>query len=162
MSENTTPIAPQENLARQVSRLVGQLRRSGRRRRLLLTAAVVAAIVGVAVVLWLWHRTAAGPEAVTPTQAASHVGQPKEVRLSFVVRSAGRSRSGKLVFLNDQQDYRAAGVFTVVIDTQAVPQYAGIDPRSLVGKTVEAIGPVTEYQGRPQLMVRDATRLTVR
>jgi hypothetical protein len=162
MSENTTPVAPQDNLARQVGRLVGQLRRSGRRRRLLLAVAVVAAVVVVVVGLWLWHRPSAGPEPVGPAQAAALVGQPKEVRLTFVVRSAGRSRSGKLVFLNDQQDYRAAGVFTVVIDTEAVPQFASVEPRSIVGKTVEATGLVTEYRGRPQLMVRDATRLTLR
>jgi hypothetical protein len=161
MSENTTPVAQQEYLARQVGRLVGQLRRSSHRRWAVAVAvAVVAAVALVAV--WLWHRHPAGPEAVSPAQAATLVGQPKEVRLSFVIQSAGKTRDGRLVFLNDQRDYRAAGVFTVVIDTQAVPTYAGIEPRSLVGKTVEVTGVVSEYRGRPQLMVRDSTKLTVR
>jgi hypothetical protein len=104
--------------------------------------------------LWLWHANRPARPS-TPTRG-------KEQQVSFVIRSAGKSRNGRLLFLNDQRDYRAQGVVTVVIDTEAVPEFAGVEPRSLVGRTVEATGIVGEYKGRPQLMVRDAAKLTVR
>jgi hypothetical protein len=105
--------------------------------------------------LWAWSHHAGVPAPVP-------VGQRHEERVSFVIRSAGKSRDGRLVFLNDRKDYRSEGAFTVVIDAEELPEYAGVEPRSLVGKTVEATGIVGEYKGRPEVMVRDAAKLTVR
>jgi len=134
---------------------------TARRHRLLYLALAVIVLAVVALGgLWLWPRH----PTVSPTPAPSpaRMGPAKEERVSFVAQSAGKTRDGRLLFLNDRRDYRAEGVFTVVIDVEAVPEYAGVTPRSLVGKTVEATGVVGDYQGRPEVWVRDATKLTVR
>jgi hypothetical protein len=122
--------------------------------------ALAGAIVVLAAVL-LWPRHPGGPSSI-PLAKADPLGPRHEERVSFVIRSAGKSRDGRLVFLNNLKDYRAEGAFTVVIDAEEVPEYAGVEPRSLVGKTVEATGVVGEYKGRPQVMVRDAAKLTVK
>ncbi len=130
------------------------------RRRLVY--ATLAAIVLTAVtlgVLWLWPRHAPNP---TPAPSPARTGPAKEERVSFVVQSAGKSKDGRLLFLNDQRDYRAQGTFTVVINVEAVPEYAGVTPKSLVGKIVEATGVVGDYHGRPEVWVRDAGKVTVR
>jgi hypothetical protein len=130
------------------------------RHRLVYAAlAVLALVVVVLGGLWLWPRHTVNP---APSPSPARTGPAKEEQVSFVVQSAGKSRDGRLVFLNDQRDYRAQGVFTVVIDVEAVPEYAGVTPRSLVGKTVEATGVVGEYHGRPEVWVRDAAKMTVR
>jgi hypothetical protein len=120
---------------------------------LVMLALILIALAGL--LAWYISRPA-------PTPPLSRVSEGKEQQVSFVIRSAGKSRNGRLLFLNDQRDYRAQGVLTVVIDTEAVPEFAGVEPRSLVGKTVEATGIVGDYKGRPQLIVRDAAKLTVR
>jgi hypothetical protein len=131
--------------------------------RRLRLAYVALAVLTLAVVtlagLWLWPRQTVTPASALPPAPK---GPAQEERVSFVVQSAGKSKDGRLVFLNDQRDWRAPGVFTVVIDTEAVPEYAGVQPRSLVGKAVEATGVVGQYQGRPELWVRDAAKLTVK
>jgi hypothetical protein len=123
--------------------------------RPVLVVLVLALIALGGVLAWHVNRTT---RPITPTREV----EGKVQQVSFVIRSAGKSRNGRLLFLNDQRDYRAQGVVTVVIDTEAVPEYAGVEPRSLVGKTVEAVGIVGDYKGRPQIMVRDAVKLTVR
>jgi hypothetical protein len=128
----------------------------------LLALALAVPTLAVAVGLWLWHHHTDGVH-VTPTAPSpARTGPAKEERVSFVVQSAGKSKDGRLLFLNDRRDYRAEGTFTVVIDVEDVPEYAGVTPRSLVGKTVEATGVVSEYHGRPEVWVRDAAKLTVR
>jgi hypothetical protein len=134
---------------------------TARRLRLAYVALAVLTLAVVALAgLWLWPRHAVNP---TPAPSPPAPKRPaQEERVSFVIQSAGKSKDGRLVFLNDQRDWRAPGVFTVVIDAEAVPEYAGVQPRSLVGKTVEATGVVGQYQGRPELWVRDAAKLTVK
>src|SRR5262249_33092351 len=109
--------------------------------------------------LWLWPPPTAHP---VSRASRARTGPAKEELVTFVGQSAGKTRDGRLLFLNDQRDYRAQGVFTIVIDVEAVPEYAGVTPRSLVGKTVEATGVVGEYHGRPEVWVRDAAKLTIR
>ncbi len=126
------------------------------RHRVVHAALAVLALTAVALgVLWLWPRH-------TPAPSSVRTGPAKEERVSFVIQSAGKSKDNRLLFLNDQRDYRAQGVFTVVIDVEAVPDYASVTPKSLVGKTVEATGVVGDYHGRPEVWVRDAAKLTVR
>jgi hypothetical protein len=128
-------------------------------RLLYLALAVLALAVVILGGLLLWPRHTVNP---TPAPSPARTGPAKEEQVSLVIQSAGKTRDGRLVFLNDQRDYRAPGVFTVVIDTEAMPEYASIPPRSLVGKTVEATGVVGAYQGRPEVWVRDAAKLTVK
>jgi len=128
----------------------------------LLAPALALSTLAVAAGLWFWHHHTGGVQGTPPAPSPARTGPAKEERVSFVVQSAGRSKDGRLVFLNDQRDWRAPGVFTVVIDAEAVPEYGGVQPRSLVGKTVEATGVVGEYQGRPELWVRDPAKLTVK
>ncbi len=95
--------------------------------------------------------------ATTATSQPPTAQLAEEISKSFVVQSAGKS--GNRLFFNDNADYKSAGVFTVVVDTSSCPTLAGLDPRSMKGKTISAKGLSSSYNGKPQLVVSDASKV---
>ena len=95
---------------------------------------------------------------VTPYQVQAKVGSPEEVKTSFVVQSAGQTDN--LAFLNDQRNFKAPGVLTVVVVKASVPGFNS--PKELVGKTIEVKGQVTQYHGKPQIKVTDPSKISIK
>lgn len=75
-------------------------------------------------------------------------GQVKKVEM--VVGSYRKTDS--LLILNNHKDYTKA-TMSFMIDLKSAPELATINPRGLVGETVEAKGEYQEYKGKPQIKV---------
>jgi alkaline phosphatase D len=104
----------------------------------------------------------AGPH--SPGEAARNVG--KKFTLIMQVKATGQSRTGTLVFLNSEEDYRDLKNFTVVLDMKALGSAlskAGIeDPRKYYGgQRIRVTGTVSEYRGKPEIKVKDLGQIEV-
>jgi hypothetical protein len=179
MSENVNAVAT-DTTNRTLARLVRAVRRQAEAKpRLARNAAVFCAAVILLTAGFFAHgcvghgplvrpevkevaevKKDEGPKSaeVTPYQAQAKVGSPEEVTTSFVVQSAGQTDT--LAFLNDQRNFKAPGVMTVVVVKGSVPGFE--NPRSLIGKTVTVKGHVTQYHGRPQIKVTDPKNVTLK
>ena len=81
---------------------------------------------------------------------------------NFQVQSARKMKTqdGDKIFLNNVADYKVA-TQTVVIDLKICPQFATIDPRTLIGRNIFAKGNLGAYAGKSQLTVTDPTNLRI-
>jgi hypothetical protein len=77
----------------------------------------------------------------------------------MAVRSTGASANGKLFFLNSKSNHRDPANFAIVLDKEAVaklPGDAGQKPAEYFeGHTIRVRGEVSDYQGKPQILVTD-------
>jgi len=84
----------------------------------------------------------------------------KEVTVEMKVVATGETKKSDLVFLNSQVDRMSDENFTIVLnkDVRAGLAKAGIAlPRThFEGKTIRVVGPLTLFNGRPQIIVADA------
>lgn len=89
----------------------------------------------------------------------------KEVTLEMKVVATGETKKGDLVFLNSHADRSSEENFTVVLnkDVRTSLAKAGIPlPRTHYdGKTIRVVGPLTLFNGRPQIIVADASKIDV-
>lgn len=101
---------------------------------------------------------------VTPELVKERLG--KEIVLDMTVLATGQSKSGDLVFLNSAGDRTSEDNFTIVLDKkgQASLKAAGIaNPRThFAGKEIRVTGTLSEFQGRPQIIVSDAAKIQLR
>jgi DNA/RNA endonuclease YhcR with UshA esterase domain len=67
--------------------------------------------------------------------------------------------SGGTVFLNFCADYKVCP-FSAVIFKSDVPKF--LDPKQYQGKTVEITGLVKTYQGRPEIILNDASQIKIK
>jgi serine/threonine protein kinase len=125
-----------------------------------------------------WSKgTAAGPAAklppavapatappqgmLTPAEAARHLDEKCTVQ--FTVRSAALSKNQKTLFLNSSSNYKAEDNFAVVVHGIDVLQ--GVTPAEMPGryqgKTIRVTGVVILYDGRPEIVVSDASHVQV-
>lgn len=100
----------------------------------------------------------------SPADAARNVG--KEFTLVMEVKSVGKTRLGSKYFLNSEKDYRSSKNFTVVLDMKklgdALKKVKIADPRKhYEGKTIWVKGKVTQYRGRPQMVVTNFKQITL-
>jgi len=104
-----------------------------------------------------------GAGAVSPAEAARHVGE--KLTVEFAVHGTGATRDRGRVFLNSAER-RDPGNFTVVIDMKKAGEAfkkSGVDdPREhFKGKTVRVTGTVSTFNDAPQIVVEDAGQVVV-
>jgi hypothetical protein len=143
------------------TRLGLALREEARRRYATATWRTWAA-VAAAVLIAYWLMPRRSPEPVPALLLSSALGGPPAVAeaartVTFTVAGVGRSRDGRVAFLNDASDWRAAGT-TVVLKGPA----AGVNLDALRGRQVTVTGAAGSYRGRPQLTVTDAGQIAVK
>lgn len=90
---------------------------------------------------------------VPPQQMPTLTPVVMKQSLAFRIHSTYKTQSGTVLILNDR-DYKDPAVQTIVIDLSKCPQFAGVDPKSLVGHSVTA-------QGKPQLKVEAPTDIQI-
>jgi hypothetical protein len=143
------------------TRLGIALREEARRRYQSATWRTWAAVIGALVVAWwLLGRRSPEPAPMFLTSAAlggppAAAAEPRTV--TFTVAGIGRSRDGRVAFLNDAADWRAAAT-TVVLKGPA----ASVNLDALRGRQVTVTGAAGSYRGRPQLTVTDAGQIAVK
>ncbi len=105
-------------------------------------------------------RLASG-ELLTAEAIARHL--KKKVTVEMEVRSTGAAKA--LYFLNSSADRTSEENFTVVIPKTAEPAFrkAGVTDvrRHYEGKTVRVTGELSEFRGRPQLVVSDPGQIEI-
>jgi hypothetical protein len=121
----------------------------------------VRALFFAAILVALWFRAAfSAPPELAPEQAASHVGETATV--CGVVASANYSvrTKGQPTFLNLDRAYPQQ-VFTILIWGSDRPKF-GTPEVQHMGKRVCANGVIQLYKGKPEIVVTDPAKLTVR
>jgi DNA/RNA endonuclease YhcR with UshA esterase domain len=124
------------------------------------------AVVGWTLVALLGSRAAATAaplqrpaQALAAVEAARHVGRSATVCGEVVTATyASRSR-GQPTFLNLDRPYPNQ-VFTVVIWGEDRKAF-GRPEVELLGKVICVTGRIEQYQGRPQIVAREAKQITV-
>lgn len=94
----------------------------------------------------------------SPAAAMKAIGEEKTIE--FVIQ--GGINFGKRVLLNSNKNFKADDNMTVVIETAKVPEASGWDPKTMKGKTVKASGVISQYQGKPQLVVTDPKKVEIK
>lgn len=102
----------------------------------------------------------ASPGLITPASVAGIAG-PSEATLSFVVQSAGKSKDGGILFLNDRANYKEPGTKTICVSLKNCPSLALLQPQSLKGKSVTAMGRPDTYNGKEEVWVEREGALRV-
>lgn len=87
--------------------------------------------------------------------AADYIGTELIVE-GTVVRS---HNSGEVVFLNFSEDYQ--GTFTVVIFSEDWSKFPQPPETIFYGRQIRVQGPIEEYQGAPEIVVRDPWQIEV-
>jgi serine/threonine protein kinase len=102
-------------------------------------------------------------EVIPAEKAAQHMNQRCTVEM--VVRRTGKDARAERYFLNSKVDYRSSDNFTVTFTKTVADQLRakGIDDvqNYYQDKTVRVTGTVTEYSGRPEIAVDDASQIEV-
>lgn len=99
-------------------------------------------------------------DVITAKEAAQHIGEVQTVRGVVVsARYAARSR-GRPTFLNLDQPYPDT-IFTVVIWGSDRAKFSPPPEEAFDGKTVHVTGKITEYRGKPEIVVRSPDQITV-
>ena len=101
--------------------------------------------------------TPACAQTIRPADAGAHVGQT--ITVEGVVSEIHTSASSGTTFI-DMGGHYPDNVFTAVIfpdDARAFPNVGMLN-----GKTVDVIGPIRLYQGRPEIVLKAASQLKSR
>jgi alkaline phosphatase D len=89
----------------------------------------------------------------------------KEVTVEMKVNATGAPKTGKRIFLNSSSDFRADDNFTIVLEEAGLASLAkaGIPfPRThFEGKTIRVVGILSMFNGRPQIIVASADKISV-
>jgi len=121
------------------------------------------AVLLLCVVAGLLRADQKDAKPLSPAEAAKHVNEKCTVEME--VKSTGKTRDGKLIFLNSEEKYQNDKNFTVVIDAKAAGQLkeAKIDDPAthFKGKTIRVSGTVTTFRDHPQIKVEDAKQIQV-
>lgn len=101
---------------------------------------------------------------ITPADAKRFLNLG-EVVLEMPVKSKGVANSGTRCFLNSQASHASDGNLAITFKKDleaAVLKQAGLaDLGDFVGKTIRVRGKVTEFQGKPQIIVDKAEQLSL-
>lgn len=142
-------ILPADYPVRQRALAATQLEKAGVRLAWLLNRSFVWPIVSIEPI----QRIA--PEGIAPEAAASHVGEM--VTIKGLIATVYKSRSG-VTFLDVGGRY-PENTFTAVIFPEDRMHFSNLG--TLTGKTVEIKGLVQLYRGKPEIILRMVTQLTV-
>jgi alkaline phosphatase D len=89
----------------------------------------------------------------------------KEVTVEMKVNATGAPKTGKRIFLNSSSDFRADDNFTIVLEEAGLASLAkaGIAaPRThFEGKMIRVVGILSMFNGRPQIIVASADKISV-
>ena len=94
-----------------------------------------------------------------PIDAVNHVGEQAEVCGKVASATFSTRSKGKPTFLNLGIAF-PNHVFTVVVWGNVRPKFS-YAPESLEGKTICVQGLITEYQGKPQIVVSGPSQLRI-
>ncbi len=92
---------------------------------------------------------------ICPWQARGYIGHRKTVRM-FVHKTHD---AGRRFLLNSEVDYRAWDNLTVVV-LKGRRSALELD-RRFWGKTIEVTGTITEYKGRPEIVIKSADSIKI-
>src|SRR5262245_22893157 len=100
---------------------------------------------------------------VSAAEAAKHAN--KKCTVEMEVKSTGKSKDEKLIFLNSEVMFREKNNFTVVIDSKAAEKFKKAkvdDPAAhFKGKTIRITGTITLFNDRPQIRLDDPEQIQV-
>jgi DNA/RNA endonuclease YhcR with UshA esterase domain len=100
---------------------------------------------------------------LSPEEAAKKVNEKCTVQME--VKTVGMAKSGKVVFLNSESDFRSPKNFTIMLGEQALEKLkkANIDDAGAhyKGKTVRVTGTVKLYQDKPEIVVNDPEEVVI-
>jgi DNA/RNA endonuclease YhcR with UshA esterase domain len=98
---------------------------------------------------------------VTPAEAAKLVNK----KCIVVMEVGSTGKTGKLIFLNSEKNFRDKKNFTVVIEKKTLAKFKKAkieDPADhFKGKKVQVTGTVTLYNDKPQIKVDDPGQIKV-
>jgi hypothetical protein len=101
----------------------------------------------------------AAPASITTDEAKNHIGENATVcGIVAGVHYAANSR-GNPTFVNLDKPYPNQ-VFTILIWGEDLPKFDP-KPSSWDGKKVCVTGPITSYQGRPEIIAKAQTQIAV-
>jgi len=99
-------------------------------------------------------------DVITAAQAAQHIGEVQTVRgVVASARYAVRTK-GQPTFLNLDEPYPNA-ILTVVIWGSDRARFPTPPEAAFDGKMVRVTGKITEYKGRPEIVVRDPSQIQI-
>jgi DNA/RNA endonuclease YhcR with UshA esterase domain len=96
-------------------------------------------------------------ETITAAEAKNHVGQ--NVTVEGVVSEVHHVQSGRATLIDMGGSY-PNNAFTAVIFKDDFSKFPNAD--SLAGKTIDVIGQIKEYRGRPEILLKDAGQIKVK
>jgi DNA/RNA endonuclease YhcR with UshA esterase domain len=100
---------------------------------------------------------------ITPEAAAKLVG--KTCTVEFDIKSVGKSRTGKVFFLNSSESFRDKDNFTVMLAEKAVGAYKEQKVADLAahfkGKTIRVTGTVKLYREKPEIVVENPKQVVI-
>ena len=112
----------------------------------------------IAVVLLASAAPAFGAEAITPGQAAAHVGEVQTVCGTVASAKFASSSKRQPTFLNLDRPYPQQ-IFTVVIWASDRSKFKEPPERAFSGKRVCVTGSIREYRGTPEIIVTSPDQL---
>jgi DNA/RNA endonuclease YhcR with UshA esterase domain len=96
-------------------------------------------------------------EAIGPNEARDHIGQ--NVTVEGVVSEVHHAASGRATFIDMGGRYPNNTVTAVIFKDDA-GKFPDVD--ALDGKTIDVIGSIRLYQGRPEIILNDPAQLKVK
>jgi DNA/RNA endonuclease YhcR with UshA esterase domain len=100
---------------------------------------------------------------ITPEEAARRVGKTCTVELD--IKSTGKSKSGKVFFLNSSESFRNKDNVTIMLGEKAVKAYQEQKVEDLAahfkGKTIRVTGEVKLYRDQPEIIVNDPKQVVI-
>src|SRR5262245_12680442 len=98
------------------------------------------------------------PQIIKPADAKTHLNEL--VTVEMLVESTGKPKSGKMVFLNSNKDFKAENNFAIVIRGKALDEFAKEKiedvPAHFKGKTIRVTGKVELFEFKPQIAIEEA------
>ena len=96
---------------------------------------------------------------LNPIDAVNHIGEQAEICGKVASATYSTRSNGKPTFLNLGIAF-PNHVFTVVVWGYVRPKFS-YSPESLEGKTICVQGLISEYQGKPQIVVSGPSQLRI-
>lgn len=105
------------------------------------------------------------PAKIEASPAAAQKALGEERTVEFPI--AGGINLGKRVIFNSLADFKDPNNFNVVVETDQVPGAQGWNPKQMKGKTVKAVGIISEYQNKDgrkqtQIVIRDPKKVEIK